>query len=69
MSKAVAPKQLLKRLEEKDEGPRINFTVRLPESLIQRFKKTCDGKGRTNTEVIEEFVRMFVEELEKPSRK
>ena len=68
MSKAVDPRKLLQRLDDKDEGRRINFTVRLPESLIQRFKKTCDAKKRSSTEVIEEFVRMFVEELEKPKR-
>ena len=69
MSKAVNPKKLLQRLDEKDEGRRVNFTVRLPEALIQRFKKVCEGKDRSSTEVIEEFVRMFTEELDKSSKK
>lgn len=69
MSKAVDPKKLLQRLDEKDEGRRINFTVRLPETLIQRFKKTCESKGHSSTEVIEEFVRVFTDELGKSSKK
>lgn len=69
MSKAPDPNKLLQRLADKDEGRRVNFTVRLPEAIIRRFRKVCDGKDRTSTEVIEEFVRMFIEELEKPSKR
>ncbi len=65
MSDIVNTNALIKQMEDEDTGARVNFTVRLPEALIERFKKACGKIDKKPARVIEKFVAEFTAEVER----
>jgi hypothetical protein len=54
---------VLERLKSKDKPERTKRTLVLAKISYEEFERLCRAKGRYPSEVIDEFISLFIEEL------
>lgn len=52
--------ELIRRIRARDQGERQNITFRLPESLLEAFRKKCEKEKVSLVHVVEELMKAFL---------
>ena len=60
---------VLKRLKEKERPKRGKKTLVLSISTYESFEHLCRQEGKYPSDVVDEFIAVFVDELEQRKRK
>lgn len=62
VGKQIDVKDIVEKLK-KEKGERANVTFRISVAVAEKFKQACKKQGLSNSDVIEEFMRRFIESI------
>lgn len=64
IKKSSAAKGIVKRLKDRELGSeKANVTYRLTKSVVEHFKVACEKEGVVPGQVLEEFMKDFIDQV------
>ncbi len=64
VKKATAAKSIVKRIKDREVGSeKANITYRLTRSVVENFKAACEKEDVVPGQVLEEFMKDFIDQV------